>query len=478
MSPEESISFGTDGWRARMDESFTVQNVARVAQAIANFLRKRDKIHRGVAIGHDTRRNSRIFAEEVVCVLAGNGIKCLLASEDVPTPVLTFVILKWDLDGAVMLTASHNPAAYNGLKFIPEYASPAMPDITDVITEEIVKIKDDKAVSKISIEEAKEMGLCSEFNPKDEYIKHILDRLDHSLLRKKRFKVAFDPLYGTARTYLPVLLKHFGHEVFSIHDSLDPDFGGKGPNPSKENLRELEQLVVDSKADIGFACDGDADRSGVVTDKGEFILAQDTFCLLLKYLIMKKETGLVVKTLDTTRIVDKIADSHGLPLEEVPIGSKYIGKVMREENCLLGGEQSGGLMFRNHIAEKDGIFTNLKILEALAYFDKPLSEILQEIIEEFGKSFFDQSGISCTDELKPKVMSEIARVLPKDVNGEKIVRTVDVDGFKLILEDKSWVLIRPSGTEPLIRVSAESPSEQKTKSLISFGKALIERLKQ
>jgi len=478
VSEMNSINFGTDGWRARMDESFTIPNVSLVAQAIANYLKRKKQTQNGIAIGFDTRRNSNMYAEEIARVLTGNNIRCLLDREDIPTPVLTYAIQKWKLDGAIMLTASHNPPEYNGLKFIPEYASPAMPDVTDAIMVEINRVMKNQAISKISLEEAKKTFLFSEIDPKQAYIEHVINLLDKTLIKKKKFTIIFDPLFGTARNYLPQILKQLGQDVTTLHDQLDPDFGGLSPNPSKKNLAMLERTVIEANADVGFACDGDGDRSGVVTEKGEFVRSHETFCILLKYLIERNQSGVIVKTIDTTSVLDKMVEAFGLELVEVPIGSKYIGEVMRTRNGLIGGEQSGGLMFRGHIAEKDGIYTNLKILEAIAYFDKPVSEIINDITREFGSINFDQLGVECSDEKKPEVMLKITSSLPDKLDNEKIVQVLDIDGLKLICEDKSWLLIRPSGTEPLLRISAEASSKEKAKKLTKIGKELIEGIIQ
>ncbi|MHC1591064.1 MAG: phosphohexomutase domain-containing protein, partial [Candidatus Helarchaeales archaeon] len=256
------------------------------------------------------------------------------------------------------------------------------------------------------------------------------------------------------------------------------DFGGLSPNPSKKNLELLERTVVEVNADMGLACDGDGDRSGIVTERGEFVRAHETFCVLLKYLIEQKKEGVIVKTIDTTSVLNKMAAAFGLELVEVPIGSKYIGEVMRTRNALIGGEQSGGLMFQEHIAEKDGIYTNLKILEAMAWFDKPLGEIINDIISEFGAINFDQLAVNCPDERKGEIMSKIESQIPEELLGKKVIKTLNIDGFKLFLEDESWLLIRPSGTEPVIRVSAEAGSKEEARKLTGFGKKLIERIIQ
>ncbi len=348
------ISFGTDGWRSTMDTDFTLQNLAIAAQGIANYLRNQQYDTKGILIGYDTRKNSQLFAEEVAKVLLGNGLKVFLTDADTPIPVVTFGISDGELDGGVMITASHNPPNYNGIKFIPYYASPALPDVTDSIMDEIKKIWENPAVKKGPLERAGKRNL------KQRYMDHVLGIINGESIKNAGLNVIFDALYGTARTYTPELLKKLEVKVEVCHDYLDPSFGGASPNPSKENLREITKTVVEKNLDLGIACDGDADRLGVIDDEGTFIHANILFALLFEYEINQGKSGDVVRTVGTTHMIDRIAKANDRTVYETPVGAKYIGQYMREKKLLIGGEESGGMIFREHIAEKDGIFANLR----------------------------------------------------------------------------------------------------------------------
>jgi phosphoglucomutase len=469
------ISFGTDGWRSTMDTDFTVQNLAIAAQGIANYLIKQNRHRKGIIIGYDTRKNSRLFAEEAASVLVGNGIKVFLTDQDTPIPVVTYEIVNRKLDGGIMITASHNPPEYNGIKFIPYYASPALPDITNPIIEEICKVWETQAVKKGTLQAAEKSKQIEKVNIKQAYLNHVLRIIKADIIKKAKLKTVFDALYGTSRTYLPDLLIKLGVEVEVHHDNLDPSFGGKAPNPSKENLKLIGEIIAKKKFDLGLACDGDADRMGVLDNEGTFLHANILFALLFDYELDQGKKGDVVRTVGTTHLIDRIAKAHNCKVYETPVGAKFVGQYMREKKLLIGGEESGGMMFRDHIAEKDGIFANLKVLEMVAYYQLPLSKITGNLFKKYGKIYFTLINIPCKDENKEKAMKNIIKILPKTVCGLKVASTTDMDGFKFVLEDNSWLLIRPSGTEPLLRLYGEANSEKELNDILNEGKQLLER---
>lgn len=474
-----SIKFGTDGWRDRMDKDFTLENVALVTQGVANYLKKMKSGKIKIAVGYDTRKNSKQFAEEVCQVLIGNEITCYLTDSDVPTPVITYSIIYYKLDGAIMLTASHNPPEYQGIKFIPEYAGPAMPDVTDEITEEVHQILGTNIINKNENLDFSEKNILLEiFSPKEIYMSHVLKLLNLKKLKEKKIKVAFDPIYGTSREYIPEVLKKLKSEVIILNNKLDPDFGGKDPNPNEKNLTELSNIVKKKHLSIGLACDGDGDRSAAINEKGEFMDANQIFSMLLKYFLDIGKKGGVVRTVSTTHLIDRIAETYNCPLYEVAVGSKYIGEYMRTKDILIGGEESGGLMFKEHIPEKDGIYTNLKILEMILYYNIPLSEIYEKIIKEFGVLHTKLLNFECDEDLKIKVMSRIKKTPPNEILGQKVVKKIDIDGLKFVLDDGSWLLIRPSGTEPLLRCSAEASTKEELENILSEGVKLLEKAKK
>lgn len=463
------ISFGTDGWRSTMDTDFTVQNLAIAAQGIANYLKSHQYDKKGILIGYDTRKNSQLFAEEVAKVFVGNGLKVILTDTDAPIPVVTFGISDKGLDGGVMITASHNPPEYNGIKFIPYYASPALPDVTDPIMDEIEKIWEKPTIKKGALEHVEKVNI------KQRYIDHVFNIINGENIKNTGLNVIFDALYGTARTYMPELLKKLGVKMEVRHDYLDPSFGGASPNPSKANLREVSETVLEKGFDLGLACDGDADRLGVIDDKGNFLHANILFALLLEYELSQGKDGDVVRTVGTTHMIDRIAEAHTRTVYETPVGAKYIGQYMREKKLLIGGEESGGMIFREHIAEKDGIFANLKILEMVSYYQKPLSEITADLFKNYGDIKFTLINFPCKEENKEKAMKNIVKILPKTVSGKIVIKTTELDGFKFVLEDGSWLLIRPSGTEPLLRLYGEAGNEKELTAILEEGKILLEQ---
>ncbi|MHA1275799.1 MAG: phosphoglucomutase/phosphomannomutase family protein [Candidatus Helarchaeota archaeon] len=469
------ISFGTDGWRSTMDTDFTVKNLEIAAQGIANYLHKSNFNEKGIIIGYDTRKNSQKFAEEVAKVLVGNNLKVFLTGKDTPIPVVTYSISDRNLDGGIMITASHNPPEYNGIKFIPYYASPALPDITNPIMDEIRKTWDNPKIKRGDLKAAAKSKQFRYVDLKERYKMHVRKLLDQNSIRRAKLKVIFDALYGTARNYMPSLLREMKVEAEFRNTELDPTFGGKSPNPSKETLQLVSQEVVKKGFDLGLSCDGDADRLGVIDDKGEFIHANILFALLLEYELARGKTGDVVRTVGTTHLIDRIAIYHNLKTYETPVGAKYIGQYMREKNLLMGGEESGGMIFRGHIAEKDGIYANLKIIEMLAYYQKPLSEITEDLFKKYGQVYFTLINFPCKDENKEKAMSNIVNVLPATVAGSKVVKTTKIDGFKFILEDDSWLLIRPSGTEPVLRLYGEANTKQQLTVILEEGKSFLEK---
>ena len=469
------ISFGTDGWRSTMDSDFTIQNVAIAAQGIANYLVKQHRNKKGIIIGYDTRENSPLFAEEVASVLLGNGIRVFLTDQDTPIPVVTYEILNRKLDGGIMITASHNPPEYNGIKFIPYYASPALPDVTDPIMDEIRKVWEQPTIKKGSISKKEKEKQLERVDVKETYINHILKIIKADSIKNANLKVAFDALYGTSRAYLPELLNRLGVETEVHHDYIDTNFGGGSPNPTKESLETIRDSIIEKTLDLGLACDGDADRMGVLDNEGNFLHANILFALLFDYELDQGKKGDVVRTVGTTHLIDRIAEAHNCTVFETPVGAKFVGQYMREKKVLMGGEESGGMMFREHIAEKDGIFANLKVLEMVAYYKQPLTEITAQLFEKYGKIYFTLINFPCEDEKKEKAMKNIVEILPETVSGLKVVSTTNIDGFKFVLEDNSWLLIRPSGTEPLLRLYGEANSEEELNTILEEGKQLLER---
>ncbi len=467
------IKFGTDGWRAIMDREFTVDRVAMVAQAIANYLVERNLGSRVIVVGYDTRRNSRLYAETAASVLCGNNIAVLLPVRDLPTPVVAYTIKYRGLGGGIMLTASHNPPAYNGIKFIPETAMPALPVVTDAI-ERNIGILTLESVKKIELQEAKSRGLLLEFDAFQDYRKHVLGLVDTALIRNAGLRIVHDALFGTSRSYLPTLLSDAGCEVIEIHNWADPVFGGMEPNPEERFLGKLKRVVVERGANFGVANDGDADRIGVVDEHGTYIHPNVVFSLLASYLAGRvKRKGAIVRSIATTHLVDRIAESHGLELIETPVGFKWLAKAMIEKNGLIAGEESGGVCFSGHVAEKDGLLTALFLAEMIAANGKPLSQLVLDLKKRYGDLFFDRISIAFQEEKMPKLIERLKLQVPREIAGLEVVDISTLDGLKLTLKGGAWLLIRPSGTEPVVRIYGEAASAEILNKILAEGKRFV-----
>ncbi|MFQ6050211.1 MAG: phosphoglucomutase/phosphomannomutase family protein [Candidatus Hydrothermarchaeota archaeon] len=460
------ISFGTDGWRARMDESFTLENVSIVCQAISNYIIDRGIEDRGIFIGYDTRKNSDSFAKRCAEIFGGNGIKSFFPQRNCPTPVTAFYIRVRRACGAIMITASHNPPEYNGIKFIPEYAGPATKDITDKIEDEIFNLK---SIKSLNFENLEKEDLLEFVDPSIEYIKHVKKFLDQNL----NIKVCYDPLYGTGNGYINTILSDLNCEVYTIHDEVDPNFGGLTPDPDPENLKDLVECVKKTGAIIGVATDGDADRLGVVDENGRFYNPNQIFSMLLEYLAEKGKKGAVVRTIATTHMLDRIAQNFNLKVYETPVGFKYVGELFREKDVLIGCEESGGFSIGGHIPEKDGILASLLVANMVA--EKGfLSEIYASLTEIYGEIYSERIGVYCEEKEKIDLISKILAEKPDKILGKNVREINTIDGLKIILDD-AWLLLRPSGTEPLFRIYAESNDRDELKALLKYGKNLVEK---
>jgi phosphomannomutase len=455
------IKFGTDGWRGVIGYDFTVENVKIVAQAIADYLKENNG--EGVAVGYDTRFLSEKFAWEICRVFAANGLKPFLTPESIPTPMLSFAVKSMGLQGGIMVTASHNPPEYNGIKFKGPYGGSATGEI-------IAKIEGELGTNSPAY-------CCQErFDPlhiQEEYTKKIRKFIDFDLIREAKLKVIFDPMYGAVRGVIPRILRGVAN-VMEINNVRNPYFGGNNPEPVFQNLNILRGTVIAQKGDIGLATDGDGDRLGVVDENGNYVNAQQIFALLLKYLVEGKGIrGGVAKTFSTTKMVDLLAEKYGLPVFETPIGFKYICELFLTEKLMMGGEESGGIGFQGHIPERDGILSGLLLLEMVAKYQKPLSEILHELRETIGPHFYKRIDIPVRRGKIDEVIEGLTTNLPKEFAGFMVTDVHNLDGLKFILEDRSWILMRASGTEPIVRIYIEADQREKVEKIAEAGRELF-----
>jgi len=448
------IKFGTDGWRAIIGDQFTFENVERVVQAYCDVLSlpPGERLY----LGHDRRFLSREFATHAAAVLSANGFVVHFASAYCPTPCISVLTKNEKAAGGVVITASHNPAPWNGVKFKESYGGSASPEFTAKIERRLEK---GVCVKKTG-------GTIVDFNPFESYVKALRSQVDTSVIAKSSWKIAYDPLFGAGAGYLEKVLDR---PVFEIHGETNPSFGGLNPEPIDKNLGELMELVPRDGFDVGLATDGDADRIGAVDEKGKFVTPHQIYALLLNHLIERGERGDVVKTVSTTGMIDAIAARHGLKVHETPIGFKHICNKFLEITPLIGGEESGGIGLPKHVYERDGLLCGLLLLEIMSVKKKRLGALLKDLEEAIGPFHFVREDVHLTPESKVLAQEVLSQPSPTSLAGMKVRSTNRLDGTKYLLEDRSWLLLRLSGTEPLLRIYAEASSPVATRRLIDEG---------
>ncbi|ACX53046.1 phosphoglucomutase/phosphomannomutase alpha/beta/alpha domain I [Ammonifex degensii KC4] len=460
------IKFGTDGWRGVIARDFTFANVERVAAAIAAYLNEKGQAARGVIVGFDNRFLADRFAEAVAEVLLQWGIPVYFPERSVPTPVVAFGIWHYRTGGAVVITASHNPPEYCGIKFIPEYAGPALPDVTERIESLIESSPSPPAGVK--------KALRHPFRPQEDYFAHLLRLVEGEKIARASLKVVVDPMFGAGIGYLEEILRRCGVSVVTIHDWRDPLFGGDLPDPVPSRLGELAAKVKETGAHLGLALDGDADRLGVITGEGHFVTPNQVLSLLCYHLLSYRGwRGPVARTVATTHLVDRIASAFGVETKETPVGFKYLGKLLREEGCLCAGEESGGLSVKGHVPEKDGILAGLLVVEMAAVHGGSLWRLWEEVKEKFGEVVSRRRDYRTSAEDKERILRLLAGWAEsrEELAGQKVVERITMDGVKFVLADGSWVLVRASGTEPVFRVYVEASTEEKVSHLHETLKA-------
>ena len=457
----DQISFGTDGWRATLD-TFTDDRVRIVGQAVADHLEAAGH-DAPVAVGYDARETSEGFAESLAEVLSGNGFDVLLPERDVPTPVIAYGIVDNDLAGACMVTASHNPPEYNGVKFIPSDGAPALPDVTEDV---VSRLAEPDLLPEAERGEVRRHDFVSAHaDAARELVDADLDGLT----------VAYDAMHGSGRGVTDALLASAGAEVRRLRCDRDPTFGGESPEPSAEHLETLAETVTDpdTDVDLGIANDGDSDRVAVVTpERG--VLDANLFYAACYDRLLETDAGPAVRTVSTTFLVDRIAEAHGQEVFETPVGFKWVAEAMADHDALFGGEESGGFSVRGHVREKDGVL--MALLAADATDAEPFDERVDRLLAEHGHIAADKISIECPDDRKAGVLDELEDHIPDAVAGHAVAEVVTLDGFKLLLENGSWLLVRPSGTEPKLRVYAESDADDRVQTLLAAGRDLVEPL--
>ncbi len=461
--PKNVIKFGTDGWRAVVGKDFNFENVKIAIKAIAKYVYDTDGPEKTFLIGYDPRNMAKEFAYFSAEILAGLGFDVLISNEVVPTPVIAYNA-KLFASNAIMFTASHNPPEYLGIKFIPDYAGPATSEITNAITNNL-GISDD-----ISFKTAKK-GEIKEKSFKNRYFEHIEELIDFKKIAQANIQIIYDGLYSASIGYFDKLLERNGINCEKLHMEHDPNFGGGMPEPKARFLCDLIDEISQRTNAIGLSNDGDGDRFGVINEKAEYVSPNEIIALLLRHLIKnKKMTGKLVKTVGASQMLDIIAEKYDVDVIETPVGFKWVGKAMRENDVLIGGEESGGLSIKGHIPEKDGILADLLVLEMLAYENRHLWELQEDLKHETGCEFFNKRldlKLSSQDELK-SLMDKYSSL--EKIGYYQVISSDKKDGIRYFLDEKTRILIRPSGTEPLLRIYFESDSKDKIDELIEFFK--------
>ena len=470
------ITFGTSGWRGIIADDFTFDNVRLVTQAISDYTLQ-GKGEKAVIVGYDTRFLSENFARAAAEVLAANNIKALLCKRDTPTPVIAHEILRKGLSGGINFTASHNPPHYNGIKFSPSWGGPALPETTKAIEASCARLTAGD-IKRISFEEARGRKLIELVDPQAAYFKRIRELVDFKAIKKGNLKIAVDDLYGTAIGYLDTALDMAGARTIVTHKWRDVLFGGHAPEPSEENLSELYGIMKKESSHLGLACDGDGDRFGIMDPDGTFINPNETIAALLYHLVQSRcWSGVVARSVMTTGLIDRVAEKFGIAVRETPVGFKFIGEVMAREpdEFVIGGEESGGLTIRGHVPEKDGILACLLVAEMVAVRKKSVRKILEEIYAITGRIFSHRLNFRLT----PGAMDAFRRRLhsspPARLGAFAVKNTVTIDGYKFIFNDGSWLGVRLSGTEPVVRVYLETDSAAKMKKLAAAGRKFVQQ---
>jgi alpha-D-glucose phosphate-specific phosphoglucomutase len=473
-----TIKFGTDGWRAVISDTFTFANLRLVAQAIADYVLEEGAGPAEAVIGFDTRFLSDRYAVEVARVLAGNGLIAHLTRSDAPTPAISYAVLHKKAAAGVMITASHNAPRYNGLKLKAGFGGAALPEQAERVEAFLTRNQERARWPNVmDYQTALDEERIQRFDPAWAYYEHLGRMIDLDLISASELRVVSDPMYGSGRKCIADILSRTRCRVVEIRGEMNPGFGGIHPEPIARYLSALGAAMQTHHADVGLATDGDGDRIGAMDALGNFVDPHHIFALTLRHLVeVRGWAGTVVKTVSTTRMVDRLASRFGLPVVETPVGFNHIADCILNDDVLVGGEESGGLSIKGHIPEGDGVMMGLLLLEIIAAAEAPLHELVDELQAEVGPTCYARRDIPLrTPVAKRKMVDQLVGDAPASLGGEKVADVTVLDGAKYVLADDSWLLIRPSGTEPVLRVYAEARDEGMMDTLLSYGEQLAAR---
>jgi alpha-D-glucose phosphate-specific phosphoglucomutase len=467
----QAIKFGTDGWRGLIADDYTFDNVRRIAGAIASYVLKYEDAQRGVFIGYDTRFLSQRVAQITAEVIAGAGVPVKLANDYTPTPAVSYAVKNENAAGGAMITSSHNPWNWNGVKFKGKFGGSATPAIMKRIEEELNAGAMPQG-AKAAIEEA---------DLRTPYIAAVCRFADMDLIGKTKFKFAIDSMYGSGRGVLAGILQDRGVAHIAIRQEVNPLFPGINPEPIEPHVALLQQTVVKEKCDAGLATDGDADRIGAVAEDGSFVDSHKIFCVLLHWLLTRKKwPGDVVRAFNTTRMLDRIAAKYGRKLYETPIGFKYIADLMMEHDILIGGEESGGIGYSRFLPERDGILNSLLLANVMAEEGKPLGQLVADLQREFGAHYYGRRDLHIPEEMKQKAIYRAQAESTQSLARYRVVKKEKLDGIKFFLDAptngngaEAWILFRASGTEPLLRLYSEAASPELVNEILTAAESFV-----
>jgi len=463
------IKFGTDGWRAVVGEDFIPENICHVIQAFCDVYPTLPEKGRPVVVGYDRRNQSPETAKLIASVLLGNGIPTILSDSFCPTPTVSWMVVHSKAAAGIMVTASHNPPKWNGIKFKESYGGAASGEYLKPIEEKIVKNMADGIKPKKADVEGNEK--LTTFDPHADYLQSLTKLVDIDVVRKKNYKILMDPLYGSGAGFMPKLL---GENIQEIHTEDDVNFGGLNPEPIPPHVNELVERMKSEKYDVGLATDGDADRAGAVDENGNFVTTHEVFSLILRHLVEnKKWKGKVIKSISTTVMINRLGKKFGFEVDTVPVGFKHICPAMKVPGVLMGGEESGGYGIPKHVAERDGLFSDLLLLEMMATTGKSLAELVKELQHDVGPCRYRRLDLHLTQDQIAGIREKMKTFNFDTIGGRKVKKHTTIDGHHFSFNDDSWMLFRASGTEPLIRLYAEAPTFEQVEEMLSQAKKLI-----
>jgi alpha-D-glucose phosphate-specific phosphoglucomutase len=469
------IKFGTDGWRGIIAEDFTFDNVRICAQAVAEYL-KQDKLdRRGLVIGYDTRFASEDFAAAAAEVMACNDIRVHLCLKPAPTPVVSFAVPATKSAGAIVITASHNPSSWNGFKYKSQDGASAPEKVTSRIEENIASLtRRGVSVKRLALDKAFKKGVVDYVDPSPVYFEHLSRFVDIEKLRRQKLNIMVDPMYGAGIGYFKAVLEGGNLKVTEINAERNPSFPQIQPEPIARNLTKLSRSVVARKADVGLATDGDADRIGIIDERGQFLTQHQVFALLCLYLLdVRGERGAMVRTLTSTMMLSRLGKLFDVPVYETPVGFKYVAPLMMKKDAIIGGEESGGYGFRGHVPERDAILAGLYFLDFMAETKKTPAQLIDYLYSKVGPHYYDRRDFHISVAKRQAIVHRLSSSPPAIVAGSRVTKIDTTDGFRFFLGDESWLLIRFSGTEPLVRIYAEAESIERARELLDEGEKLI-----